>query len=129
MPRPCDVYAKELSTLSRGHAVLNPRRAKYQSRGGLRPAIDIGDIVYICNGQPIRLFNCLVPRDQQDEDCVFPDDFEVLGLASPARRRGAASRARASSGLTVHETHNNNGMFHSKGVRLLKADAGLSSYV
>ncbi|KZV69590.1 hypothetical protein PENSPDRAFT_735281 [Peniophora sp. CONT] len=121
MPRPSDVYAKELSTLSRGHAVLNPRRARLQSGGGLRPAVNVGDVAYDYNGQIIRLFNCLAAPDEQDDDCVFPDDFEILEL--PAR---TGSVARRGSPVTVIESHARTGPFYSKGVRMLKLEAGAS---
>ena len=121
MPRPCDIYTKELASLSRGHAVLNPRRARLQCGSGLRPAIDVGDVAYDYNGQIIRLFNCLSPPDEQDEDCVFPDGFEVLSVASQTR----SATARASS-VTVHESRARPGPYYSKGVRVLKAEAGVS---
>lgn len=117
--RPWDVYAKELSTLSRGHAVHNPRRDKFQSGLGLRPAIDVGDIAYDLDGKLIRLFNCLKPQDQQDEDCVFPDDFEVLQLA---QTRNVTQMAP----IVVKENHSRPGPLFSKGVQMLKVEAGAS---
>ncbi|VDB91685.1 unnamed protein product [Peniophora sp. CBMAI 1063] len=119
--RPCDVYVKELSTLSRGHAVHNPRRDKFQSGRGLRPAVDVGDVAYDLDGMLIRLFNCLLPRNQQDEDCVFPDDFEILELADSRSIHGQPAR------IIVKENHSRPGPFYSKGVQMVKVEASVSA--
>ncbi|VDC03300.1 unnamed protein product [Peniophora sp. CBMAI 1063] len=73
-------YANHLSP-SHGYAVLNPRRRVSCNGTGLRPEIDVGDVVYSWDGQLIRLFNCLKTESEQqeaDEDCVFPVSFEPL---------------------------------------------------
>lgn len=116
--RPRDVYAKELATLIRGHAVLDPRRDRLQD-GGLRQPINVGDVVYDLDGKLIRLFNCLVPAEQQDADCIFPEDFEVLEMT---QTRNVARTIP----ITVKESYCRPGPFYSKGVQRLEVEAGAS---
>ena len=92
-----------------------------QSGLGARPRIDVGDVVYDLNGQMIRLFNCLRPRDQQDEDCRFPEGFEVLE-ASPCH-----SGALEQGGITIIENILHPGPAFSSGVEMLDLEAGISA--
>ncbi|KZV69632.1 hypothetical protein PENSPDRAFT_686259 [Peniophora sp. CONT] len=119
---PWDVYAKELSIFSRGHAVLNPRRSILQDGSGLRPAVDVGNVVYNLEGQLIRLFNCLRPREQQDADCVFPHDFEVLRIARSSEDDESCFRE-----INIQAGFYRPGPFISKGVKSLKAEAVASA--
>ncbi|KZV61587.1 hypothetical protein PENSPDRAFT_291836 [Peniophora sp. CONT] len=119
---PWDVYPNELSILSKGHAVLNPRRDPLRDGSGLRPAIDVGDVVYDLEGRLIRLFNCLRPREQQDADCVFPHDFEVLRIA----RSNNVFHSEPME-IEVKPHFYRPGPFFSKGVKMLKVEAGVSA--
>ena len=118
---PRDVYARELSPFN-GHAVLNPRREWLRSHKGLRPAIDVGDVVYDQRGQLVRLFNCLKKEEDQlkdDPDCVFPDDFQRLVSAESSNAVDVPIRV--TEGFTRPQA------YASKGVSAKKVELDVSA--
>jgi hypothetical protein len=99
-----DIYREEIAIKyrSHGHALWVP------SPGGLYPAVEVGDVGFIREGQFHRLFNALLPEDHPShKDFGVPEYHKPLDLNVPKH-------------ISVRKLSPNN--FRSRGVKLVDQD-------